>query len=192
MASIIQHPTGPYVAPTGHHAAFRPGEHVMVKHYGGATVVPCKHQDHYAGRVEVQYDDDGSTYHCYPSKLTPWPRYGTVPLAQLPERASSLPDMRPAVSAEGPKSNSEGVTETEHPHQHHHHHHVFEVGDVVFVQGYGQATVMSSLLKEGPYAGRYLIRYEDDGLTYHCYPSKLHVLASHKDAAASTDGLQAK
>eukprot|EP00929_Paragymnodinium_shiwhaense_P057220 TRINITY_DN28633_c0_g1_i1.p1 TRINITY_DN28633_c0_g1~~TRINITY_DN28633_c0_g1_i1.p1 ORF type:complete len:260 (-),score=40.22 TRINITY_DN28633_c0_g1_i1:333-1112(-) len=52
-----------------HHGPFTVGQHVMVKSFGDAVVVPCAHSRYMdAGRVEVKYAD-GSSYHCYPSRL---------------------------------------------------------------------------------------------------------------------------
>lgn len=138
-------------APTRHHGPFNAGEHVMVKSFGGATVVECAHKTQYPGRYEVCYDDDGSTYHCYPSKLLAWPSF------PQPSMLTSPQPMR----AQHPLPSSSNS-----------HHGPFTAGEHVMVKHYGGATVVDCLHFD-QYPGRVEVCYDDDGSTYHCYPSKL-------------------
>jgi len=131
-----------------HYGSFHIGDHVLVKGYGGATVVECPHHERYGGRIEVQYDDDGKTYHCYPSRLKPWLQSVAGP---VPQMAQATADSRTLASEA---------------------HHGLHVGDHVMVKGYGEARLMK-FVDEGQYCGRFQVRYDDDGTTYHCFPSKL-------------------
>jgi len=141
-----------------HHTPFHVGDHVVVRHWGPGTVVECPHQDRYSGRVEVRYDDDGTTYHCFPSKLRPSP----LPSPQLAAQANSPADAASlAPLAEPVKASSPATAQEQHE--------PFHVGEHVWVNDYGHAIVVDLKHHGGR---RYEVRY-GDGSTYHCYPSQL-------------------
>ena len=51
----------------------------------------------------------------------------------------------------------------------------FAVGTVVDVKGYGRATVLEPSVTDqaDPNCGRYLVRYSEDGKTFHCNPRRM-------------------
>eukprot|EP00929_Paragymnodinium_shiwhaense_P059449 TRINITY_DN29775_c0_g1_i1.p1 TRINITY_DN29775_c0_g1~~TRINITY_DN29775_c0_g1_i1.p1 ORF type:complete len:197 (+),score=17.06 TRINITY_DN29775_c0_g1_i1:46-636(+) len=170
------------------HGPFHVGEQVSVKHYGDATVNPCYHVG-YSGRLEVRYPD-GSTYHCYPSRLThktsdvlPQKKapfyigeqvmvkdYGLATVVGLPVDGQYAGCVK--VHTDGKPFYHcavENVTTWDKPGRKRHHE--FRLGEIVRVRNWGEATVID-LPTQGPYVGKVRVRY-GDMTTYHCWPHEL-------------------
>ncbi len=146
---------------------FQVGTRVNVRGYGPANIETFVQEGHFAGKIKVRYDD-GSFYHVRPEDLI-------RPMGAHSEPSSSLP---PTMTRE--MAAELGLGEDEFRRLLEEHLRVeaepriafaFQTGDRVHVLGYGRGTV-ESLLREGRFAGRIKVRY-DDGTRYHVLEEQL-------------------